>query len=126
MKTASRKAKGRNLQYWVAEKVCQLFGIVFEQQNDLCPIHSREMGQSGTDIVIREQKIYNNFIYDVECKNVERVNIYDCIKQAKDNTKKGRQWLLIHKKNRHKPIAILDADHFFELLSENRQLKTKK
>lgn len=120
MKTSSKKQKGRTLQYWVCKKICNLFNIEFIQSNDLCPIHSREMGQSGTDICIRDKYIYNDFIYDIECKNTESVSLYAYIRQAKSNTAKNRQWMVVHKKNRHDPIVILDANHFFNLLSKLR------
>lgn len=115
--TASNKAKGRRLQYWVAEKVAQLLGVTFDQQDDLCPVHSREMGQSGSDTFIRDKELAKKFPYSIECKNTEKVNLYAFIEQAKSNTKEGQQWLVVHKKNRSKPVVIVDADHFFELLA---------
>ena len=115
MKTSSKKAKGRNLQYWVANKLAWLFNIEFVQSDDLCPIHSREMGQSGADVFIRERSMYDKFPYDIECKNTEKVSLYAFIEQAKSNTKEGRQWLVFHKKNRCKPVVIMDAEHFFEM-----------
>ena len=118
MKTASCKAKGRNLQYWVAKQIAKIFNTVFDQQDDLCPIHSREMGQSGTDVYIRDRAMSNKFKYDIECKNTEKVSLYAYIDQAKSNTKKGREWLVIHKKNNSKPVAIMDATHFFNLVKD--------
>ena len=116
MKTASCKAKGRNLQYWVAHRVAKLFGITFVQSDDLCPIHSREMGQAGVDVYIRDKTLYDKFPYDIECKNTETVSLYQYIEQAKANTKDKRNWLVVHKKNRSKPIVIMDAEHFFNIL----------
>ncbi len=116
MKTSSCKAKGRNLQYWVAKKIAGIFGIEFNQQDDLCPIHSREMGQSGTDVYIRDKKMASVFPYDIECKNTEKVSLYAYIEQAKANTKKDKEWLVVHKKNHSKPIVIMDAEHFFSLI----------
>ena len=118
MKTSSCKAKGRNLQYWVAKQIAKLFDIEFNQQDDLCPIHSREMGQSGTDVYIRDKILSDKFKYDIECKNTEKVSLYAYIDQAKANTKEGREWLVIHKKNNSKPLAIMDASHFFDVLKE--------
>ena len=118
MKTSSKKQKGRKLQYWVCEKICELFNIEFEQQNDLCFIQSRNMGQKGTDVQIKNSELYEKFIYDVECKNTETIKLYDYIKQSKKNTKEGRQWLVVHKKNHSDPIVILDANHFFTILKK--------
>lgn len=122
---ASRKAKGRNFQYWVANKLASLLGVEFNQQDDLCPIHSREMGQAGADVFIRERVLYDKFPFDIECKNQEKISVYNYIDQAKENTKEGRNWLVFHKKNHSKPIAILDAEVFFQIIEENIQLKEK-
>lgn len=119
MKTASKKAKGRSLQYWIAQKVSDLLGVEFKQSDDLCPVHSREMGQSGSDIYIRDKVLADKFPYDIECKNTETISLYSYIDQAKANTKEGRQWLVVHKKNRSKPIVIMDADHFFEMIARS-------
>lgn len=119
MKSSSAKAKGRNFQYWVAGEIGKLFGIQFEQQDDQCPIHSREMGQSGVDVYFRDKSLYERFPYDIECKNTENISVYSYIKQAEANTKPGRNWLIFHKKNRHSPIVIMDAFHFFELMRNN-------
>jgi hypothetical protein len=123
MKTSSKKAKGRSLQYWVCNKIAELYEFEFDQQNDQCPIHSRDMGQSGTDVLIRDKQLYESFKYDVECKNTETISVYSYIDQAKANTKEGRNWAVIHKKNKSKPIVIIDADHFFNLL---KQIRGKK
>jgi len=122
---ASRKAKGRNLQYWVAKRLGKVFGIEFNQQDDLCKIHSREMGQAGTDIYFRDKELHDKFPFDIECKNQEKISVYAYIEQASANTVKGREWLVIHKKNRSQPIAILDAEAFFSLIEENIKLKGK-
>jgi len=121
MKTSSCKAKGRNFQYWVANKIAELLGVNFNQQDDLCPIHSREMGQSGTDVYIRNKELKEQFPYAIECKNTETVSLYKYIEQAKSNTESGEQWLLFHKKNRSKPIVIMDAEYFFRLLKDNKK-----
>lgn len=122
--TASNKAKGRRLQYWVAEKVAQLLGVTFDQQDDLCPVHSREMSQSGDDVFIRDKALAEKFPYSIECKNTEKVSLYAFIEQAKANTKEGQEWLVVHKKNRSKPVVVMDAEHFFALaakvLKENK------
>ena len=122
MKPSSAKAKGRNFQYWVADEIGKLLGIKFDQQDDQCPIHSREMGQSGVDIYFREKSLYEKFPYDIECKNTENISVYSYIKQAEANTKSGRNWLIFHKKNRHSPIVIMDALHFFELMRNREEI----
>ena len=44
LKVSSRKGKGRKLQYFVCERIASLFNIKFDQNDDACPVHSREMG----------------------------------------------------------------------------------
>lgn len=122
---ASRKAKGRNFQYFIARRLAKVFGIEFDQQDDLCPIHSREMGQSGADVFIREREMHNKFPFDIECKNQEKISLYAYIRQAEANTTEGRNWLIFHKKNHSKPIAVLDAEVFFQLIEENLSLKER-
>jgi hypothetical protein len=123
MKTASAKAKGRNFQYWVAHKIAEILGVTFNQQDDLSPIHSREMGQRGCDVYIRDKELAEKFPYAIECKNTEKISVYAYIEQAKVNTKEGQQWLVFHKKNRSKPIVIMDAEHFFKLYKEYMEVK---
>ena len=117
-KVASRKAKGRRLQYWVAEKVATLLGVTFDQQDDTCPVHSREMGQKGADVYIRDMELAKSFPYSIECKNTETFSIYNVIKQVKANTKEGQEWVIFHKKNHSDPVAIISAEHFFDILKK--------
>ena len=45
------------------------------------------------------------FPYSVECKNVERLNVWDAYQQACDNAG-GHEPLLIIKKNHKEPLAV--------------------
>jgi hypothetical protein len=114
-KTSSRKAKGRSLQQWVCKAISRMIGIPYDQQDDNCEIHSREMGQSGVDIVLRGEA-RKLFKFDIECKNTEKLNLYNTIEQAKaNNLLEERKWLVVHKKNRTDPIVIMDWNVFEEL-----------
>lgn len=109
----SCKAKGRVFQKEIAEKISKLTGISWGKDEDIEP---REMGQSGVDI-----KLYGEakkkFPFAVECKYQERWQIPAWIRQAKENIKKGMDWLLFVRKNHMKPgIVIMDIDTFFKLL----------
>lgn len=120
MKTSSCKAKGRRLQYYIAEKIAELFNIKFDSSDDLCPIKSRLMGNSGTDIYITDKKLNDLFPYDIEIKNVEKPSIKSWISQAKSNTKENRNFLLFWKcKEFKKPVVILDSDEFFNLIKRS-------
>ncbi len=116
----ARKAKGRQLQQWICTKIADIFKIEYNQQDDLCPIHSREMGQSGTDIILRDN-MYIKFPFDIECKRTEKLNLYESIEQAKVNSDDyTRDWLLIHKKNHTDPIVIMSWDAFEKLIKKGQ------
>lgn len=119
---ASRKAKGRNLQQYVAKRISDITGIPWGK--DEC-IASREMGQTGTDVrLIGEAK--KIFPFSIECKYQETWSVPAWIKQAKENWKKSTgDWLLFVRKNRHEEIVIMDAEAFFKIYEEYLKLKEK-
>ena len=104
---SSAKAKGRNLQYWICEKISKLINIPFDQQDDSCLIHSREMGQHGKDIILRgEAQIL--FPYSVESKASESLNLMETIEQSESNQDKNTDWMIVHKRKAlAEPIVIL-------------------
>ena len=53
------------------------------------------------------------FPYSIECKKVEKVNVWEAMEQAKANAKKGEP-LVIIKRNNSKPLAIVDAEFFIK------------
>jgi len=116
IQVSSAKAKGRNLQKWTCEKISELLDIPWGYEDEKL-IQPRLMGQSGTDVVLRGDA-FLDFPFDVECKSCEAWSVPAFIRQAKKNTKKGRNWLLVLKrKDIQKPVVVVDADVFFEILS---------
>jgi hypothetical protein len=110
--TASAKGKGRNLQYWVCEQISKITGIPWVQSSDDCEIHSREMGMSGKDIVLRG-KAKEKFPFSVECKSSEQLNLVDTVKQAESNTGPGESWLIVHKRKAiPHPIVVMTWETF--------------
>jgi len=118
MKTSSCKAKGRILQKWVCQKIADIFKIEFNNQDDQCLIHSREMGQSGVDVILRGE-IYKKFPFAVECKNTEKLCLYTTIEQIKNNAQIDQDWLIVHKKNRNEPVVIISWDAFEKLFKKS-------
>lgn len=115
IKVSSAKSKGRSLQYWVCERLAKMFNVDFMQSDDNCLIHSREMGQHGTDVITRGF-VYDAFKYDIECKAQENLSLGDWINQAKANKKIERDWLLIIKKqSMGEPFVVMDWDAFERL-----------
>jgi hypothetical protein len=115
---SSGKAKGRNLQQFVCTEIAELLGLEYKQVDDNCLIHSREMGQAGTDIALRGEA-QKRFPFAVECKAVESFSMYSAIEQAQANTKEGLDWLLVHKKKNNKPVAVLDWQAFKRIMKAN-------
>ena len=107
MKTSSAKAKGRKLQQWFANVLVESLGLDNED------IESRPMGSQGEDIILGKQS-REVFPYSVECKNQEAVNVWKAYEQATENCK-GYEPLVVIKRNRHKPLVVVDAEHFVEL-----------
>jgi len=111
MSPRTSKAKGRRLQTWVADKLLS----VFKNLTSL-DVRSTPMGVNGVDVQL-STAAFKKFSYDIECKNTERTKtIYNYYEQAISHNNKGEP-LLIIKMNRQKPLAIVDAEHFIEMVS---------
>lgn len=110
MKTRSAKAKGRRL-------VQQLKETLLAYAPDLSPddIYSPTTSQPGRDLFFspRAQSIYN---YAVECKNVEKLNVWDAYAQAKTHVKNEDEIpLVVYSKNRSEVMVTLSLEHFLKL-----------
>jgi hypothetical protein len=68
------------------------------------------------DIIMGKQS-RDKFPYSIECKNQERVNVWNAYDQASENCK-GYEPLVVIKKNRTKPLVVIDAEHFVKLFDE--------
>jgi len=110
MKPQSAKAKGRNLQKWVVNQLIETFDIHPED------IKSCSMGAGGEDVVMA-RAAREKFPYSVECKNVEKLNVWDAYDQAKANCG-DYEPIVIMKKNGKKPLVVMDAKSFIKLNKE--------
>ena len=115
MKTQSAKAKGRRLQQWVVKQLIETFDIHPEDSK------SCSMGAGGEDVVMA-RAAREKFPYSVECKNVEKLNVWDAYDQAKANAK-DYEPIVVMKKNGKKPLVIVDAEYFINL---NKEKKARK
>ena len=110
MKTSSAKAKGRRLQ----QKFMQL--LIEKLDIDPEDIESRSMGAGGEDLIM-SKAARNKFPYSVECKNQEKLNIWSAWDQA--NANKGiYEPLVVIKKNGVRPLVVLDAESFLDMIKE--------
>ena len=71
------------------------------------------MGVSGSDVQL-SPLARKSFAYDVECKSLAKVGVYRYVEQCENRG--ATQPLVIVKQNRSSPLAVVDAEHFFELL----------
>jgi len=107
MKTQSAKAKGRRLQQWFRDLLVSKLGIHKED------IESRSMGAGGEDLIMA-RSARQKFPYSIECKNQEKINIWESYKQADENSK-DYEPVVVLKRNKHKPLVLVDAEYFVEL-----------
>ena len=110
MKTQSAKAKGRRLQQWIRDQLIEELDVHPED------IESRSMGAGGEDLIMA-RAARTKFPYSIECKNQEKVNIWESYKQAETNSK-DYEPILVIKRNNHKPLVLVDADYFVNLHKE--------
>ena len=107
MKTQSAKAKGRRFQQWVRDKLIEVLSIHPED------IESRSMGAGGEDLIMA-RAARESFPYSIECKNQEKINLWESYKQATENSGKYEPVVFI-KRNNHKPLVVVDANYFINL-----------
>ena len=113
--TASAKAKGRDLQQAVCRGISRITGIPYEQSDDSCLIHSREMGQAGVDVILRGEA-RARFPYAVECKATETMSMPAFIRQAKQYQAPGLDWLVVTKNKEMGETVVILAWEAFERL----------
>ena len=113
MKTQSAKAKGRRFQQWVRDKLIESLGIHPED------IESRSMGASGEDLIMA-RSAREKFPYSVECKNQERLNIWDSLEQAESNANQHIP-LLVFKRNRSKTYISMEINDLIKILNDKEK-----
>jgi hypothetical protein len=110
MRVQSAKAKGRRLQQWVRDKLIEMLDIHPED------IESRSMGAGGEDLIMA-RAARQKFPHSIECKNVEKLNIWDAYEQASANCGDYEPVVVI-KKNGKKPLVVVDAEYYIQLFGE--------
>ena len=110
MKTQSAKAEGRKLQKWMRELLIEKLDIHPED------IESRSMGAGGEDLIMA-RAAREKFPLSVECKNQEKVNVWESYKQAEDNSKDYEPVVVI-KRNNSKPLVLVDAEYFVSMFKK--------
>jgi len=121
IKTSSAKAKGRELQKWVCKKISEMINFPYDQQDDQCLIHSREMGQAGVDVILRG-KALKRFPFTIECKNTEGFSIGSTIAQVENNLISQTDWIIVHNKKAFKqPLVMMYWETFQKLFNKREE-----
>ena len=110
MKTQSAKAKGRKLQQWMRNLLIEKLEVHPED------IESRSMGAGGEDLIMA-RAAREKFPMSIECKNQEKVNVWEAYKKAEDNSGKYEPVVVI-KRNKVKPLVVVDAEYFVSLFDK--------
>ena len=108
MKSRSAKNKGKRLQNKVRDLILEKFNTLEDDD-----VRSTTMGDSGEDVLL-SPAARKLFPFSVECKNQEKLNIWESYKQASDNAGKYEPIVVI-KRNNQKPLVLIDAEYFVRL-----------
>lgn len=111
MLTSSAKAKGRKLQQDVMRLLFKYFPDLEEDDLQSC-----SMGAQGEDI--KMSPVARRYLpVSIECKNQEKVAVWASYEQAKLNSKKYEP-LLVIKRNKSKPLAVVDLEWFLNMMAD--------
>jgi len=109
--TQSAKAKGRRLQQAVRDSVLRTFPSL--EPDD---VRSTSMGAGGEDVQL-SPAARKLFPYSVECKNLAKIAVFNYYEQSQTNAG-DYEPLVVIKQNRSKPLAVIDFEHFMELIKK--------
>ena len=110
IKVSSAKAKGRRLQQWVRDYLhTNLKGI---EKDD---VTSTPGGVNGPDIGL-SPLARRLFPWTVECKARSAFSIYAALEQAERNLLAKTKPVAILRGDRKRPLALLYADDFLEII----------
>lgn len=112
MTPSSAKAKGRKLQQIIRDALLAAFPSL--EPDD---IKSTSMGMQGEDVQL-SPAARKLIPYQIEAKNKATSQIHTYYKQAK--THGTHEPLVIVKKDRDIPLAIVSLEHFITLLRNNK------
>ncbi len=114
MRPQSAKSKGRRFQQYIRD-------VLLERSPELetDDIRSTSMGAPGEDLLFSPaaRRVYP---ISVECKNVEKINIWDALKQAAANAGKYSP-VLFFTKNHTSVYVTIELKYYLDLLDEKRK-----
>lgn len=109
MKSQSAKAKGRNAQKEVRDKLLARAPTL--TQND---IRSTSMGASGVDILMSEAAL-RTYPFAIEVKCQESLNVWAALIQAEEQRKETITPILCFKRNRSDMYVAMKFEDFLRL-----------
>lgn len=111
MKTSSAKAKGRSLCKLVRDLILKYYPILEEDD-----VKVTSSGATGEDLMF-SPKARLWLPISIECKSRSSIVVYKWLEQAKSNSKENVP-IVFAKGNHQKPIVIIDAIDFFDLIGD--------
>lgn len=111
MKPRSAKQKGRKFEQKIVLDIQEFVGLKDEDVR-------KSAASTGGEDIIFSKKARERFPYSIECKNKERLNIWNAITQSKKNAGKYEP-LVVFTKNREDIYVTLRWDKFLDLLSRD-------
>ena len=114
MKPSSAKGKGRRLQNFLKEKLYEYFPTL--RNGD---VKTAVMGESGEDIIL-SPAARDLIPFSFECKNQERLNIWESLSQAEDNSGDYTP-AVVFKRNRTNTYIALDLEEFLKIIGETSE-----
>lgn len=104
MRPQSCKSKGRRFQQRIAQSILDAFPHLARDD-----VGSTSMGAQGEDIKL--SAVARSAVpLSIECKCVEKINVWACIEQAKANCPDGATPCVVFSKNRAASFAVVPWD----------------
>ena len=107
----SSKAKGRRLQNFVRDMLREIYTPELHEDD----IKSQTMGMTGEDIVL-SPAAREMCSFSFECKNVERLQMWQAIDQCETNKPDGTEPAVVFKKNGKQPYVAIPLAVFCDML----------
>ena len=110
----SSKAKGRRLQNLVRDKLREIYTPYIHEDD----IKSQTMGMTGEDIVL-SPAARELIPFSFECKNVERLQMWQAIDQCETNKPDCSAPAIVFKKNGRDPYVAIPFAVFCDILQHD-------
>jgi hypothetical protein len=109
MRPQSCKSKGRRFQQKIARSILEAFPHLAPDD-----VASTSMGCNGEDV--RLSPLAREAVpLSLECKCVEKLNVWSCLEQAQANTPSNATPCLVFSRNRSPSYAVVPWEHLLSL-----------